>query len=289
MLDRLSEEIACRSDARVPCHAGTRPKSTPTINAAAAQKTTTRPSKAIVAAAGSTPGGNERRRDLQDDGADRRAQRAAQRRQHQAFRQQLRDDARSARAERGADRQLASADVAAREQQVRHVGAAQEQHESDDAEQQKRRVLQRRAHHAGAQRLDEDAPALVRLGIRLREPVGDDREIRLRGVEGDTGLEAANDLEKPRGSRQIWRQGQERPDLCRPLQLHLVANDADDRGRLAVETNLTSDQRRIGTETCAPQSLAHHDDGRSALLRIGRPGTFCQPRGVRRARRRSAR
>ena len=54
-----------------------------------------------------------------------------------------------------------------------------------------------RAHHAAAQRLDDDAPALVRLGIGLREPVGDHREIRLRGVEGDTGLEAADRLEKP--------------------------------------------------------------------------------------------
>ena len=53
------------------------------------------------------------------------------------------------------------------------------------------------------------------------------------------------------------------------MQLHVVADDADHRVRTAVQTDLTSDERRIAVETSAPQPFAHDDDGRGALFGIG--------------------
>ena len=93
--------------------------------------------------------------------------------EHHALGQQLADDASAAGAEREADGDLAAALRRAREQQVRDVGARDEQDED------RRRLPQRQdrpralVEHALRQRVDADAVIAVRVGKLLRETDGD--------------------------------------------------------------------------------------------------------------------
>ena len=116
---------------------------------------------------------NERWRHAENGGADPRSERAADQRQHDALGQQLPDDAAAAGAERRPDRQLARAHRRAGEQQVGDVGAADEEHESDDAEEQHRREPQIAADDRIVHPLERHAAALVGLRELARETVGD--------------------------------------------------------------------------------------------------------------------
>ncbi len=138
----------------VAFHAGITPKSSPTSSAAPAQKATTRMSKVSVTVAGSRPCGMSDGATLRMAAPTADPKRAADQREHDAFGQQLPDDAPAAGAERGPHRQLARAHGRAREQQVGDVGAADEEHESDDAEEQHRREPQIAADHRVVQPLE---------------------------------------------------------------------------------------------------------------------------------------
>ena len=182
----------------VACQAGARPNSTPIVSAAAAQNATTRMSKASVTVGGQQSLRNQRRRDAKNRGANRDAEPAADQRQHQAFGQQLADDAPPPGAERGAHRELARPRAGARQQQVRDVGAADQQHESDDAEKQHRRHLEIAADHRVVHRLEPHAAALVGLRELTGQPVGHRRQIGLRGADADAGLHPADHLQHVR-------------------------------------------------------------------------------------------
>ena len=71
--------------------------------------------------------------------AEDQAEHAADDRQHDAFGQQLADDPAARAADRRADRDLAPAAGRAHEQEVRDVGAGDEQHEADGADQHEQR------------------------------------------------------------------------------------------------------------------------------------------------------
>ena len=87
-------------------------------------------------------------------------ERAAREREHDRLGEELPDDARAARAERRAHRDLLAAPERPREDEVGDVGAGDQQHEADRAEQHE----QRRPHVADevlVERDDRGAPALV--------------------------------------------------------------------------------------------------------------------------------
>ena len=107
------------------------------------------------------PGPEQRRREAEDG----------------ALRQQLPDQAAARRADGGAHDHLAVARRGARELQVRHVGAGDEQHQRDGAEQR----VERRARAADElllQRHDVGQLAGVGGGILRLEPRGDRRQFR---------------------------------------------------------------------------------------------------------------
>ena len=141
---------------------------------------------------GQQPLRNHRGRDAQNRRADAHSQDAPDRREHQAFGQELADDARPAGAQRRPDRQLTRAHRGARQQQVGDVGAADEQHEADDAEEQHRRQAELAADQGVVQRLERDAAPLVRLRELSRQPFGDGRHVGIRGLERHAGLQASD-------------------------------------------------------------------------------------------------
>src|SRR5439155_24082044 len=71
--------------------------------------------------------------ELQTPVRDDQTDRAAERSEHDAFRQQLTNNAGARCTERAANGDLALANGAAREEKIRHVGARNQQHEGDRA------------------------------------------------------------------------------------------------------------------------------------------------------------
>ena len=112
--------------------------------------------------------------------AEAEAEHAAGQRQHHALGQQLPNDAAAAGADRRADRDLALAARGAHEQQVRDVGAGDQQHKADRAQQDE----QRRPDVADdlvLQQLDaEPVVALEDVGVFPFVFVRREREPRLR-------------------------------------------------------------------------------------------------------------
>ena len=145
-------------------------------------------SKVSVTVAGSRPCGMSDGATLRIAAPTAASQRAADERQHDALGQQLPDDAPPAGAERRAHRQLARADRRAREQQVGDVGAADQQHESDDAEEQHRREPQIAADQRVVHRFERHAAALVGLGKLARETVRDGAQVGFGRLDRDAGF-----------------------------------------------------------------------------------------------------
>ena len=153
----------------VACQAGARPNSTPTSSAAAAQNATTRRSNVSVTGAGQQPLRNQRRRDAAESPRRRRASTPpmvdSTRLSVSSWRMMRRRPAPSA--ERTASSRVRTR--GARQQQVGDVGAADQQHEADDAEEQHRREAQIAADHGIVHRLEPHAAALVGLRKLARQ------------------------------------------------------------------------------------------------------------------------
>ncbi len=127
---------------------------------------------------------------------EREADGAAGEREQDAFGEQLPQDAGAARAERRADRHLLLARHRARQQQVRHVRAGDEQDEPDRAGQHQ----QRRAHVADdflLERDDVEREAAVRgihAGMLRAQPRRDAVHLRLRPADRHARLQLADDV-----------------------------------------------------------------------------------------------
>ena len=135
----------------------------------------------------------ERHRALRDEQGDRAAgeQQAgdgAERRQHAALRNQLTQQPAAPGADRRADGNLAPARFRSGDQQVRDVGARDQQDERDRRHQRQQRGTQR-AEQLDVERADLDAALLVGIGIRALELSGDPVDLGLRRRHRDAGLE----------------------------------------------------------------------------------------------------
>ena len=105
-----------------------------------------------------------------------------------ALDQQLRGNPGAARADRGANRDLLLPADRARQQQVGHVGARDQQDEADRGDEHEQR-LPHVLHREVVQGLRFGADAVVALGVLRRQPVGDHVELRLGGRQIDAVLE----------------------------------------------------------------------------------------------------
>ena len=181
------------------------------------------------------------------------AARAAERGEHEPFAQELADDPAAARAERGADGDFAPAGGAAREQQVRDVGARDQQHRRDRREQHDEpepvvadeHVLEP-AHDARRACRCADSPARcarrwrsARLAPPARSTPGCRRPSAFR-----------NDAPRCVGPlRRKPRRHDRHPDVGRVLgvegELEAGRHHADDRDRIAVERDRAADDRRV--------------------------------------------
>ena len=205
---------------------------------------------------------NQRRRGVEDESANRDTEPAANQRQDHAFRQQLTNDPPPPGAERGAHRELACPRTGARHQQVGNVGAADEQHESNDAEKEHRRHLEIAADHRVVHRLQAHATALIGLRIFSGESGRNCRQIGLRGADASLGLHPPDHLQHvlPAGARRHVDERPHRPHARAAEDLEVLRHDADDRPQDAVHLDFLADDGGITIEARLPQGLAHHDD-----------------------------
>ena len=122
--------------------------------------------------------GGDGEQSVEREAREEQAESAADQREHQALGQELAQEAGAAGADRGAQRHLALARRGAGEQQARDVGAGDQQHEGDRAEQHHDRGPDR-ADHVIAVGDDVDAEALL-VGIALLDRGVDAAELGLR-------------------------------------------------------------------------------------------------------------
>ncbi len=204
-------------------------------------------------------GERARRPECQQQSADR-----ADEGERQAFGQHLAHQSAAIGADRRAQRQLAQASSASREQQVGHVGACHEQHQSDRSGQQ-RKHRPCLTDHRVEQRCDEDAL----IGIADREVAleasGDGVEFGARLLDRHAVLQpgdAANKMAAAIGLRGTEAVGREDVGAALGIDLDVTIarrQHADDSCGPRVQRDRSADDRRIGAEAAAPEAIAQDD------------------------------
>ena len=205
-------------------------------------------------------------------------------RQQHALDEQLLDDAPSRRADRDTDGDLARAIGRARQKQVGHVRAGDEQHERDGAHERPEKnpylvaddLLGERRHHC--------RDSLVGVGKLTGQGLGDAGHLAARLLDRHAVGEAAvGHQQTPGASGARLRRGplrQRQPDVRVERKLHPRRHHADDRGRLRVHANRPADNRAISTVAALPDRVAQqHDRGSAGSIVFGRK--FTSDRGVR--------
>ena len=168
----------------------------------------------------------------------RQADRTTDERNRDAFGQQLARVLPPARPERGADGQLTLAPLRAHEKQVRHVGASDQQHQADRAQQHPEHAADVADDILGERPDVRPEPCIVEHGAReaRREPIPVDAR---RNHPGDIGVRL--------GDRRVG------PEPSDPLVAELAGED------LRPHEGPREDQRRLLTEEPEP-GRQHTDD-----------------------------
>ncbi len=199
--------------------------------------------------------------------------RAGEREDH-ALGQELRDDVPSPRSQRHPDADLFAPLREAREHEVRHVGAGDQQHGGDGAEQGgvgpplvADQVLEQEL--GGQRRVRVD----VR-GVGLLVALLDDVHLGAHLFELDAGLETPEDVEEEAAvvdllliqERSLERPRGEELELGERERRHVGGQDADDLVRPAIEGERLADRVALAAEVRLPEAVGEDDDGRSAGL-----------------------
>ena len=196
------------------------------------------------------------------DASEHQSASAAEHGEQAAFGQQLAHEATARRAKRGPERQLPLARAGADEQQVRDVGAGDQQHAPDRAQEQEQGSFDGAAVARRIDRYYRGAPALVGVGIGGLQPPGDGVELGLRGFEGHAGGEASPDRDRVFvAAAEILVHRERHPQVEVRLQEVEVARQHPDNGeRPPVHQERLSDDGRVATVASPPQPVAQDDD-----------------------------
>ena len=183
---------------------------------------------------------------------DQQANAGADARQHHALDNQLADEAPASGAHRGADGHLLLAAHGPRQQQVGHVGAGDEQHQRDRAQQQEQRrphVL----HHLILERRHHGAHVAIRFGELLLECERDALQLGTRRLQRHVGSEA-RDRKDPRVPAAILGQcrhprAEGHVEVGGLEQFEARRQHADDGVRLVVEQQALSQRAALRIAT----------------------------------------
>ena len=189
---------------------------------------------------------------------------AAGERQHHALGQQLADDAGPCGAQCEADGHLLLAPGEAGQEQVRHVGAGDEEHEADGAQQDQQGGADVSDDRAGERR-DLDAVLRVRLRVGFGQARRDRVHFRLRLASGDAGLEPPHctdaGMHLARPDEHVVPLLEEGVDVGLAFELELGGNDSRHGEAAPVERERAPDYGGARTEAPAPQAATDEDHG----------------------------
>ncbi len=183
---------------------------------------------------------------------------------HHALSEHLPDQPHAAGADRRAHHQLASARRRAREQQVRDIGARNQQHERHRGEQHQQR-LPRIADHDLLHRHNRDALLAVTERVLLAESRCDPRHLGLRLRHRHARRQSADAAVIVRGARLAF--GRHRIGIVDVGAFRIAhRRDADDRARALAERDRRANRPRIRSELPAPVRFG--DDDRIRVARF---------------------
>jgi len=139
--------------------------------------------------------------------------------EHHTLGEELPDEARRSGAQRGANRAFAATGGRTHQQQIRHVGAGDEQHQADRTEQQQQRAPAVAHHHLG-HRHELGADILVRPRPNLFETCRNRLEVVGRPLALHARMQPGDNVEKARagGSDLVASQRQRHPEVLTVLQ-----------------------------------------------------------------------
>ena len=191
--------------------------------------------------------------------------RGAETGQHATFDDELQQHAGASGAQCDAHGDFTLPRFGTRQQKIGDIGAGNQQHEGDGAEQDEQGLLNI-AEELVVQRGHFDGATLVRLGIRRFETFGDAIEFGLRMGLRDSGFEAGEGSETAVAAFGEVLGGASHPE--RDPSFRLVRNsaepgrhDANDGPGAAIELHGASDDGGVRTEASLPQAVAQDDDG----------------------------
>ena len=182
--------------------------------------------------------------------------------EHHAFGEQLAKHAPTAGANCGADGELALAHGRARQQQVRYVGAGDEENESDRAFQHQQ-FEPGVAYHGFAHGKHADAFGFVHpLRIGAAKLLADYFHFSAGLLDGDAGLESRGDREIVALIRALRIGLQRRPKIeAIRFGLKALGHHADHRVGALVEQDRLANDGRVAAEPSLPEGVTQHGRG----------------------------
>ena len=216
--------------------------------------------QAHVHLGGQGVGGHHRQDRAHDGDGQAEPEEAAQERQHHALREELGRDLTRRGAQGRPERHLALPCRAPGQEQVRHVGAGDQEHQADPGEQEPEGVDRVPGEEVVLQRLDADLPALLLVGEGVGDAFGNALHLRVRLCHRDAGFEPAHDQQPVEVVVDLVRSEGERQvhllldAVARPRPQH-----ADHGVRLAVEPDRLAHDRGIGAPALLPEAVRQDD------------------------------
>ena len=211
---------------------------------------------------------HERQDDSQRTVGERRAGHAARHRQKHALGQQLPHQTPAAAAERGAHRHLPLPARGSREQQVRDIGARNQQQQADRAKEDPQ-VLADAARKCLFERQQPDPPHLRVLQRCPQREILDDRlEVGRRLRLGHARLQPSEQVDVPDALDDASTLERDREVDVGPTPHESLRHDPDNGPHRAVQPQLTPDDARVAAELTLPESVAEYDDRRGVRSSI---------------------
>ncbi len=192
---------------------------------------------------------------------------AAERREHRALRQQLPDHTIAARSQRKSNRDLALAPNGPHQQQVRQIGAGDQQNEPHRAQENK----ERRAHAARnivRQQSGAGFQVLAHVRVSQGETLRNGVQFGAGGGEGSARLQPSEHIDAMiavlREQVRRIRRGDVKHQRDGHVELAWATKagwqDSDDGVSLVIERDGTAQEMRIAAKARTPQLVAHDDD-----------------------------
>ena len=195
-------------------------------------------------------------------------ERASHEREQHALREELPDDLPAGGADRDAHAHLPRPPRGTREQEVGDIGAGNQQHESDRAQQRPEQQPDLRSDDQALERIGIRREVLVAVGILAGQCPADGVQLGPGLFERDAVRKPSDGEEIPRLARLLAQRRRvlrhRKPDLLRLREPEALLHDPDHGRGDAIEADLSPQHTRVAAVPLLPHGVGQHDHRRSA-------------------------